>query len=233
MMPNRRVFLASTAVATIAAGVGAVPVVRAQRRRADDRRADDPILDEITRQLEQGARAMARAPRGEVARQLAATNRLFAAWATEIDQPLRAAVARAVAREGRASVLARQLDFRAEATLRGWNLPHLAFADVPPADRSRLLDEVLERGISGGLTRVADMWEEAAPSIDRRAGTVTLASRQIPECLTAQAALMYSKFIAFILCTPPVVLEPAGPLICAAAQAEVLAIEIFIWWYGC
>jgi hypothetical protein len=232
MMPNRRVFLASTAVATLAAGVGAVPMT-AQRRRGDQRQADDAVLDEITRQLEQAVRAMAKAPRGETARQLAATNRLLAAWATQIDQPLRGALARVVAREGRASVLARQLDFRAETKLRGWDLPHLPFADVSPADRARVLDEVLARGISGGLTRLADMWDAAAPGLDRRAGTVALASLQHPECVTAQAALAWAKFIALIMCAPPLVFEPAGPALCAVAQAEVLAVELYIWWYGC
>ena len=107
-------------------------------------------------------------------------------------------------------------------------------SDVSRADRSKVLDEILRSGVSDGLGRLASVWEAAAPTLDRRFGAVTpVAARQIPECVGAQAALLYGKTIAFALCMPPMVLEPAGPALCAAAGASVLAIEWYIWYLGC
>jgi hypothetical protein len=229
---TRRYLLSGAAAAALA-----VPVF-AQRgsigRGAPDPSVD-PVLEEITRQLEQAATQLQSGPSGEAARRLAAATRMWGAWAraNRFDDAFRSTLRAAIAREGRDAFIARQFDSRAEAKLRGFTLPPNT-GDVSRADRSKVLDELLRSGISDGLGRLANVWEAAAPTIDRRFGAVApIALRQLPECTSANASLMYSKTVAFALCMPPAVLEPAGPALCAAAGASVLALEWYVWYLGC
>ncbi len=195
----------------------------------------DPVLEEITRQLEQAARQLQSGPTGAAARQLAAATRVWAAWAraNRFDDTVRSRLRAAIAREGRDGFIARQFDFRAEAKMRGFKLPPNT-GDLSRADRSKVLDELLRSGISDGIGRLASVWEAAAPSIDRRFGAASpVALRQIPECVSAQGSLMYAKTIAAMLCLTPAVVEPAGPALCTAAGASVLALEWYLWYLGC
>ena len=193
------------------------------------------MLDEIGHQLERAAKQMQSDPRGETARQLAAATRMWAAWAlaNQFDNSVRSGLRAAIAREGRDAVLAREFDFNAEAKLRGFKMPPNT-SGVPRAARSQVLDEMLRSGVSGGLGRLAGVWEAAAPTLDRRFGAVApIAARQSPECASAQAALIYAKTMAFFLCLTPAVAEPAGPAICTTAAATILGLERCIWYLGC
>ena len=117
--------------------------------------------------------------------------------------------------------------------MRGFELPPIT-ADVSRAARSKVLDEILGNGISAGLGRLAGVWESAAPTLDRQFGQAApVALRQIPECVGAQGALMYAKTIAFFLCTPPMVLEPAGPALCASMGATIVGLEWYLYSRGC
>lgn len=227
---TRRYFLSGAAAATLT-----VPIFAQRGSIRPPVAQGDPVMEEITRTLEQAARALQAGPRGEVARQIAAANRMWAAWAraNRLDDTLRSKLRAAIAREGRDAFLARGFDFRAEATLRGFKLPPSA-AEVSRADRSKVVDEILRTGVSDRLGRLADVWEAAAPTIDRRFGAAApIAARQIPECVSANGALIFAKTVAFALCAPPMVLEPAGPALCASAGASIVALEWYLWYLGC
>jgi hypothetical protein len=230
-----RRYLLSTAAGTAAVSL-AVPVFAQRRSTELSAVKGDPVLEEITRQLERAAMQMQAAPRSETARQLAAATRMWAAWAAanQFDDSIRSGLRAAIARDGRDAVLAREFDFSAEAKLRGFKLPPNT-PSVSRAARSQVLDEMLRSGVSGGLRRLASVWEAAAPVIDRRFGAFApvAARQQNVECESANAALIYAKTMAFFLCLPPAIVEPAGPGICGIAVASILGLEWYIWYLGC
>ena len=227
---ERRHFLSGAAAATLA-----IPVFAQQGSIGLPVAQGDPVLEEIARQLERAARQLQSGPGGQAARQLAGATRMWAAWAraNQLDDAVRSKLRAAIAREGRDAFLAREFDSRAEARSRGFKMPPNT-SDLSRADRSKVLDEILRSGVSDGIGRLASLWESAAPTIDRRFGAVApIAARQIPECVSAHGALIYAKTIAFALCLTPAVAEPAGPALCTAAGASVLALEWYIWYMGC
>lgn len=227
-MNSRRLFMTGSAAALVT-----VPTIISAQRTRRPAATRDPVLDEIAAQLERHASAMTRGPRGETARHLAGTTRVLAAWATGWDAQVKARLRDVAVREGRDALLAHDIDLSAAARRRRFDRPPTSRADVPHSVRLRIADELRQAGVSGMLSRLAQVWETNALTLDRRTGTVAPISSQIPECLSAHAALQAAQAAAAIFCSPLFADDPAGEAICVMMQSLAFALEWYLFSIGC
>jgi hypothetical protein len=172
-MQSRRVFLGSTAALGV---VGAATVFRAHAQgqghaaaHAQEHGAPaDPVLGELRQQMITAVRGLKAGGGGEPARRIAGVLRVAqaAGIARQFDTRLRAAVRR----HGRDAILQQAPDldrFAAEMRVFGITDP-FALAPASYAERARVLDGVLARGLAPLLLATCDRLEALAPALDRR-----------------------------------------------------------------
>jgi hypothetical protein len=224
---TRRVFLGS-AVAIGAAGF--LPPVLAQQ--ASSGRFDDPVLTEILKQLEAAAQQLQRRPTPDLARQIAATYRLRAAWgrSRDFDAIAREKLGRSIAMAGGEQALvarATRWDVEAEMKMAGYTLP-TPFAPFTSADAARALSDLRRNGAVYRWNDLADQYESGAS----RVALIAPAAARLQDdlCANLRAYELMLEGTVFFFCY---VLGVELPEACAVVTLDLLLWKAWMWWSGC
>ena len=240
---GRRVFVGSVVAGLpLLAGAGA-EVAWAQRGRAAAP-LRDPLLDQLQADMQRAVRAFSRSKSGEHARSLSSSLRLLAAWGTssQLDARVKETLRRVIARDGRDSLLWRNVDpdkFRADARGLGFDGASIAPLPALPAvdygTRERVLNDMLANGVTGRWRRLADTLDAAAGVLDQRAasvrGGVTLAAQYDPTVCAAISQQMFWLNVELAFwCAPWFYWFPYG---CLYTTSALLGVSISYWYFGC
>ena len=176
---GRRVFLSSAAVA----GVGSAGMALSFPERLNAHVHEIGIVDgEIERQLRESVKGLQGAKRGESARRLASTLRLAAARHKEkgTDEALKVFLRKEIQRNGRAAVLAREVDSRALAkeTKQFGVSQWPALGPIDLGLRERVLDSLLAGGLTAILSNVAKTFDELSEWIDDQPAPLAIGARR-------------------------------------------------------
>jgi hypothetical protein len=163
-MQSRRAFLGSTAALGLVGAAGTALDVHAQ----DHRHATDAVVTELRRQMIASVKGLKPGRGGEPARRISGILALTAAAGitADFDTRLRAAVRR----HGRDGLLLQTPDpKKLEAELKAYGITEpLLLKPVTLAERRRVLDTVLARGIAPLLEAIGRRFDTLSVDLDRR-----------------------------------------------------------------
>jgi hypothetical protein len=198
-MQNRRMFLGSAAAGVAAAAGGALLFPSTPTHAQGHAHSHDPLLIELHAQLAGRVRAITtgQGRPGEHVRSIATLLRLAKAHA--VASRADAALRQQIRVEGRQALLLREPDLEAfRAHVKSLGLDPAPALRSQSADRSRLLDTILQRGVSGSLDAMSQSFDRLGVALDR-SNVVAVNLRQ-PLCDSWWNLLMEIETSYWITC---------------------------------
>jgi hypothetical protein len=252
---GRRVFVGSVAAGLpLIVGAGARPLAQSGTAGAAHAHpalaAADPLQEHLLHQMARVHNRMRQGPTGEDARAFAMHLRTLAVYGRQhdLDTHLRAAAGEAIRAEGRDVFLLREPDagaMRAELERYGFQLDDRTRHLTLPHDlrrRSAAIDTLLNEGVTPTWDRLAAIFEQAAPAIDRRNGSIVRvglvrqdADYWVAFCKSLWAHYQEAQLLATAGCVfmaipfVGVIFSPA----CAALQGGAAVTLLMYVMYGC
>jgi hypothetical protein len=240
---DRRVFVGSVVTGFPLLVAGGAELAWAQREPGSSQ-VRDPVVSQVLTDMKRAVRGLSRAPSGEHARHLASSLRLLAAWgaSNRFDDRVKTTLRGAMAREGREALLRREVDlatFKAEARQFGFDgtssVPLPVLPSIDDTAKQRIIDAMLDKGVTDHWKALADMLESAATHLDRiaaaRPAGVMLAAQTDPSiCVMIRQEMYYLNLQMAFWCAPWFYwfLEP-----CGLTTSAFLGVATVSWWYSC
>ena len=229
---GRRLFMG-----TVAAGLPLLVSqnVAGQAHTHTTAKGGDAILEHLAREMAQvHNRVVQRGPRGEDARALAAALRTLKVYAPQVDLDgkVKKGVRSMVAKHGREQVLYAEPDRRRmRDELRRFggqpkDDPSRVVAAADHATRVKVLDEMLTRGMSPALERLAMAFEEAATELERTDLATIRRVRRSTDCFQWYHTIQWLEIEAGIMCAAAIFI-PAAATACAMLMASLAVYQTF------
>ena len=234
---GRRMFLG-----TVAAGMPLLMTgeVAGQAHNHASAAGGDAVFEHLAREVARiHNRVQRRGPRGDDARALASAIRTMKVYAGQVDfdSKVKKGLRGLVNKRGREELLFAEPDpARSRAELRrfGVEIRENNGRRTSPADyatRTKVLDEVLGRGISPSFDRLAAAFEDAADTLDA-SGTVAIRRvRDAISCASWAQTIAMLEVEAQYMCALAI-LVPAANTACAILLASLGTYQAF-YWYNC
>jgi hypothetical protein len=200
----------------------------------------DAVFEHLAREVARiHNRVQRRGPRGDDARALASAIRTMKVYAGQIDfdGKVKKGLRSLVNKRGREELLFVERDtVRSRAELRrfGVDVPEHDNRRTPPPDyatRTKALDQLLARGVSPSLDRLATAFEEAADVLDRAGAVPIRRVRDAISCASWAQTIAILEYESNAMCALSI-LVPAALTACAMLLASLATYQAF-YWYNC
>jgi hypothetical protein len=200
--------------------------------------AGDRVFEHLAREIaEIHNRVQRRGPRGEDARALAAALRTMKVYGGQVDfdGKVKKGLRSLSNKHGREQFLYVEPDkrrVRDELRRFGAEVQESAERRTPVPDyatRAKVLDEMLARGVSPGLDRLARAFDEAAEVLDRT-NVAQIRRVQTLDCWQWSYSIAMLEVEAGYMCALAVIV-PAAATACAMLMGSLATYQLFYWMY--